>query len=101
MNIHTPMLSFNTPLSKISSIKKLSLTKLEHLGLFTVRDLFYHFPHRYEDYSAISPIDSLIPENKCTVIGTVTKIEAGRTFKKKMFLTEATVEDETGTLRMI
>ena len=95
------MLSFNTPLSKISSIKKLSLTKLEHLGLFTVRDLFYHFPHRYEDYSAISPIDSLIPENKCTVIGTVTKIEAGRTFKKKMFLTEATVEDETGTLRMI
>lgn len=95
------MMTFDTPLSDIATIKKPTLAKLEHLGLITVRDLLYHFPFRYEDYSAIRPIASLTPEEKCTVIGTVTRLEAGRTWKKKLFLTEATLTDDTGQIRLI
>lgn len=95
------MLTFDTPLSQISSIKKQTLSKLERLGIFTVHDMLAHFPHRYEDYSEIRLIETLAPDEKCTVLGTVTSIEAGRTWKKKMFLTEATIEDASGRLRMI
>lgn len=94
-------MTFDTPLSHIASIKKPTLAKLEHMGIATVRDLLYHFPFRYEDYSAIHTIDSLAPEEKCTVLGTITKVEAGRTWKKKMFLTEATLTDDTGQIRLI
>ncbi|MFZ2187584.1 MAG: ATP-dependent DNA helicase RecG [Candidatus Moraniibacteriota bacterium] len=95
------MLTFDTPLSHIASIKKLTLGKLERLGIFTVGDMLYHFPHRYEDYSEIRLIRSLAPDEKCTIEGAVTHIEAGRTWKKKMFLTEATLEDESGQIRLI
>ncbi len=92
---------FTTPLSQISTIKKSTLAKLERMGLFTVRDLLYHFPFRYEDYSVIRPINSVVAEEKCTLIGTITKLEAGRTWKKKMFLTEATLTDDGGQIRLI
>lgn len=94
-------MNFTTPLSHIATIKKPTLAKLERMGLLTVRDLLYHFPFRYEDYSAIHTIDSLVPEEKCTIIGTITKIEAGRTWKKKLFLTEATLTDDTGQIRLV
>ena len=72
-------MTFDTPLSSIASIKKPTLAKLERMDISTVRDMLYHFPFRYEDYSSIHTIDSLVPEEKCTIIGTVTSIEAGRT----------------------
>ncbi len=95
------MMTFDTPLSQIASIKKPTLAKLGRMGILTVGDMLYHFPFRYEDYSAIHTIDSLVPEEKCTLLGTVTTIEAGRTWKKKMFLTEATLTDDTGQIRLI
>ncbi|MDO8566078.1 MAG: ATP-dependent DNA helicase RecG [Candidatus Moranbacteria bacterium] len=95
------MFTFDTPLANIPSIKKLTLGKLQRLEIFSVRDMLYHFPHRYEDYTEIHPIDSLIPDEKCTLVGTVTDIKAGRTWKKKMLLTEATLVDESGQIRLI
>lgn len=94
-------MTFDTPLSTISSIKKPTLAKLVRMGIVTVRDLLYHFPFRYEDYSAVLAIDALVPNELCTIEGTVTHIEAGRTFKKKMFLTEVALEDATGKIRLI
>lgn len=96
----TPM-TFDTPLSHILTIKKPTLAKLERLGISTVRDMLYHFPHRYEDYSAILAIDALASEEKCTIEGTITDITAGRTWKKKMLLTEATLTDNTGQIRLV
>lgn len=95
------MFTFDTPLTNIPSIKKLTLGKLQRLEIFTVRDMLYHFPHRYEDYTEVRPIDSLTPDEKCTLVGKVTNIKAGRTWKKKMFLTEATLRDTSGQIRLI
>ncbi|MBP9727757.1 MAG: ATP-dependent DNA helicase RecG [Candidatus Moranbacteria bacterium] len=95
------MMTFDTPLFHILTIKKPTLAKLERLGISTVRDLLYHFPHRYEDYSAILSIDALASEEKCTIEGTITDITAGRTWKKKMLLTEATIADSTGQIRLV
>lgn len=95
------MLTFETPLSAISSIKKLTLGKLGRLGILTVRDMLYHLPHRYEDYSQIRPINTLAENEKYTVLGTITDIKAGRTWIRKMLLTEAVIEDASGRLRLI
>lgn len=94
-------MTFDTPLTQITSIKKQTLAKLARMGIFTVEDMLYHFPHRYEDYSAIRLIDSLAIDEKCTLEGTVVHIEAGRTWKKKLFLTEVTLEDASGQIRLI
>lgn len=95
------MFTFDTPLSQISTIKKQTLSKLEHMGIFTVGDMLHHFPHRYEDYSEVRQIDSLIPDEKCTIEGIVLSIEAGRTWKKKMFLTEVVLQDASGKIRLV
>ncbi|MDP2838279.1 MAG: ATP-dependent DNA helicase RecG, partial [Candidatus Moranbacteria bacterium] len=94
-------MTFTTPLSDITSIKKLTLAKLGRMGILTVGDMLYHFPFRYEDYSQIHTIDTLTADEKCTTLGTITSLEAGRTWKKKLFLTEATLTDDTGQIRLL
>ncbi len=95
------MIDFTTRLDTLPTVKKAHWYGLKRLGIETVRDLFYHFPHRYEDYSVMTPIAKLAPDTQVTVEGTVTKLSAVRTWKRKMLLTEALVEDATGTLRAI
>lgn len=94
-------MTFDTPLSSIATIKRPTLGKLERLDLSTVRDLLYHFPYRFEDYSATVPIAKLQENALCTVEGKVASLEAGQTWRKKMFLTEVGLEDASGTLRIL
>jgi ATP-dependent DNA helicase RecG len=95
------MPDFSTRLDTFPTVKKAHWYALKRLGIETVRDLFYHFPARYEDYSVTTPIADLMPDTRVTVEGTVTTLSAERTWKKKLLLTEATIEDATGTLRAI
>ncbi len=95
------MPDFTTRLDTFPTIKKAYWYGLKRLGIETVRDLFYHFPHRYEDYSVTTQINNLVPDTRVTVEGVVTKLTAGKTWKRKLLLTEATIEDRTGALRAI
>jgi RecG-like helicase len=90
------MPDFSTRLDTFPTVKKAHWYALKRLGIETVRDLFYHFPARYEDYSVTTPIADLMPDTRVTVEGTVTTLSAERTWKKKLLLTEATIEDATG-----
>lgn len=94
-------MTFDTPLAAIPTIKPQALGKLEHLGILTVRDMLLHFPHRYEDYSEIHAIDTLVPDEKCTILGTVVSVETGRTWRKKMSITEAIIDDGSDQLRLV
>jgi len=95
------MLDFSTRLDTLPTIKKTYWYGLKRLGIETVRDLFYHFPHRYEDYSVITTITELVADTKATIEGIVTKLSASKTWKRKLLLTEATIEDSSGTLRAL
>jgi ATP-dependent DNA helicase RecG len=77
------------------------LKKFHKLGLLTIRDLLYHFPNRYDDFSRIIPICDLKPNQTATIQGEVLKIENSRTFKKRMSLTEALIKDPSGSVRVI
>lgn len=66
-----------------------------------MRDLLWHFPYRYEDWSEIIDIaDFKVGEEK-TIQGVITKIETRNAWKRRMIITEATIADETGEVKAI
>jgi ATP-dependent DNA helicase RecG len=95
------MPDLSTRLDTLPTVKKAHWYALKRLGIESVADLFHHFPSRYEDYSVVTPIAALVPDSKATISGTVRIIEAKRSFRKHLLVTEAVIEDESGTLRAI
>lgn len=74
------------------------LPRLAKLGIRTVRDLLWHFPVRYEDYSRVYPIAELQPNQHATVCGVVESVESRRSFRRRMTITQARITDETETV---
>ncbi len=94
-------LKLETPLIQIKGIGLKFLKRFEKLGIHTVRDLLWHFPTRYEDFSQIYPIADLEPGQQATIQAVVQEISIRRSFRKKMVIVEALVADETGSVRAI
>ncbi len=93
-----------SPLTPISNIPRISLAyqkRLVKLGVKILRDLFYHFPYRYDDFSQIKTIGELEADEIATVQGKVIKIKNIRTWKKRMNITEIYVQDETGIIKAV
>lgn len=91
----------DTPLAQLPGIGPQLQRKLKKLKLTTVRDLLFHFPHRYEDFSNLINIGQVKIGQNCCLKGEVTRINTTRTWKKKMLLTEALVRDATGEILVI
>ncbi|TFG35936.1 MAG: ATP-dependent DNA helicase RecG [Parcubacteria group bacterium] len=89
------------PVEKIPRIGPQYQRRLKRLGIDTVGQLLYHFPHRYEDFSNLKKISEIKSGENVSVQGKILDIKNIRTFKKRMFLTQATLEDETGTIKAI
>ena len=90
-----------TPIEKLPRIGAFHQAKLKKLGIESVRDLLYHFPHRYEDLSQVCKIKDLALNQSACIHGEIVKIKTIRTWKKKMFITEAVVKDETGVAKVV
>ena len=95
------MLQLDLELSKISGVGEKFLKRLDKLTIKTVRDLLWHFPFRYEDYSKIVKIADLKINQPATIRGVVRKVATRRTWKRKMILVEAVIVDETGGVSAI
>jgi ATP-dependent DNA helicase RecG len=68
---------------------------LERLGIRTIEDLLWHLPQRYEDFSKIRPLRSLVPDQKQTAIAVLGRIGQRRT-ARGLILTEAELHEEDG-----
>jgi len=77
------------------------LAKFQRMGLNTVRDLLYHFPTRYHDYSEVRPIASLEFGEEQTVIADVWEARALQLGRSRRRDTEAIIGDDTGTIRVL
>ncbi len=95
------MLSINTEIAKIKGLMPRFLQNLNKLGIKTVRDLLWHFPNRYEDFSTVLKIADLEANQTATIQGVVDKVAMRRTFRKHMVVVEATITDESGTITAI
>jgi len=89
-----------TPIEKLPRVGPQTQKKMQRLGIKTVRDLIFHFPNRYEDFSNITPISKAgVGETVC-IKGKVLEIKTIRTWKRRMFITQAVIEDETGAIKV-
>ena len=78
-----------------------AVKKLEKLKIKTVRDLLYHFPSRYDDFSNFTPIRDIKPNPQVSAKGTILNAKNIRIFRRHMVLTEIVVEDDTGAIKSV
>ncbi len=77
------------------------LMKLRRLGLTTVSDLIYHMPSRYEDWREVSSIASLKPGDAKTIQAVVKEINVKRAWRRRMFIVEALLADNSGSIEAV
>jgi len=90
-----------TPVENLRYVGKNYLPKLRKLGIKTVKDLLWYFPQRYEDWTETGKAEDIKPNEKISLIGKVAKIENKRIFPRRMILTTASIEDETGKAKAV
>ncbi len=95
------MLELNAPLAEIKGIGPRFLAKLKKLEIKTVKDLLWHFPTRYEDFSRIYQIADLVPHQEATIQGRIVEVASRRTWRRHMFIVEALISDETGSIKAV
>jgi len=73
---------------------------LARLGLFTLGDMLYNFPRRYDDYTQLKPIQRLRFGEEITVIGSIDSVNTRPIRGGRNQITEAIITDGTGFLRV-
>jgi ATP-dependent DNA helicase RecG len=91
--------SLDSPVTVIRGISTNLATKFSRLGVKTVRDLLYFFPHRHLDYSQRKPISHLTEGNEETIVANVWQAQVVYIGGRRS--TEAIVGDETGNVRVV
>lgn len=87
----------NAPISQLKGVGAKVAERLAKLHLFTVQDVLFHLPLRYEDRTRIYPIGDTAPGMHCTIQGEVTtaNIQYGR---KRMLVVR--IKDNTTTITL-
>lgn len=73
---------------------------LKRLGIATIRDLLWHFPARYEDFSNFSTTRDAAPNTNVTLEGVLEKIDFKKTWKRKIPIAEGVMADSTGKIKL-
>ena len=94
-------MQLETPIENIPRVGPVFLKRLKKMKIKTIEDLLFHFPHRYENFANIRPISKIKANEVCCLQGKVLDIKTSRTWKKKMFITEAIVQDKTGAIKVV
>jgi len=104
-------MNLSTPIENLPRIGPVYQKRLKKLGIKTVEDLLYHFPHRYEDFSNLIKIAEVKEDGPAFAEASAGKpfcfqgeiLEAKniRTFRKRMMITQIIIADDTGKLKAI
>jgi len=88
-------------IEKFTRVSAAYKSRLKNLGILTMRDLLYHFPVRYQDFSARADIANLEVDKTACIQGEVESIKIIRIWKRHMTLIEAMITDKTGTIKAL
>lgn len=93
-------LTLETPLDQVSGVGKATAQSFRRLGIRTVEQLLYHFPHRYDDYSSQKQIADLQIGAIETIVGDVLDV---RTFRSRTGrdVVEVQIGDVSGILKAV
>ncbi|MBU1126982.1 ATP-dependent DNA helicase RecG [Patescibacteria group bacterium] len=90
---------FKTPISKVNMIGPAYLKRLEKLEINFVKDLLYHFPFRYLDYSTISQIGKARPYEIVSLKANLVSIK-NNYLSRSRTIQRATLSDKTGEIQV-
>ena len=93
-------LRLDDDISRMRSVSARAKPRLERLGIQSVHDLIYHFPHRHDDFTNIRTISQLVPGEPQSLIAAVWEVteSVGRGKTKSA---QAVLSDHTGNIRVI
>jgi len=91
--------SLDSPVTVVKGISTALSGRFGKLGVKTVRDLLYFFPHRHLDYSKLKFISQLTEGEEQTIVANVWQAQETRPGGRRS--TEAIVGDETGNIRVL
>jgi ATP-dependent DNA helicase RecG len=91
--------AIDAPVTAVKGMGPNLAVKFKKLGVQTVRDLLYYFPHRHLDYSKLKQISQLVEGEEQTIIANVWQAQETRPGGRRS--AEAIVGDETGNIRAV
>ncbi len=91
----------DAPVTAVRGIGSKQSQLLAKLDLFTIEDMLYFFPHRYDDYSELKTIKDLTYGEEVTILAWVKSVKTFSTRNKKRKITQAIVTDSTGSIQLM
>ncbi len=95
------MISLDSQVESLTKLKQETKAALNKLKIKTIRDLLYHFPTRYADETSFVSISNLKEGDVVTIRGRIKNIKNRKSWKTKVSLSEATIEDVSGSLQVV
>lgn len=99
--VYNPSMHQDDALSKHFRLAPPQQSALKKLGIASVLDLLYHFPARYDQAGGEESIAGLVAGQEATVFGTIKKLETRRSWKRKIPIGEAVIEDGSGRVKVM
>lgn len=94
-------INLQTEIQDLPKVGEKIAKKLNKLGIYTINDLLFYFPSRYEDYSNITDITKLKKGEISTIRGQINLIANKRAFRRKMYITECLISDDAGSIKAV
>jgi ATP-dependent DNA helicase RecG len=95
------MTNLSLPIEELKNVGPRNISRLHKLGIKTLKDLLWHFPAKYEDYTETLPIGNIEPGQKVSIQGEVLKISSKRIFPRRLTVTNAIVGDSSGAVKVV
>jgi ATP-dependent DNA helicase RecG len=95
-----PAMGLDAPVSTLPGVSTAYTSRLQRLDIATVGDLLYHFPHRYDDYSTLKPINRLEYGEETTIIGTIWETRS-RQARGGGTIVTSVIADASGTIEAV
>lgn len=95
------IVTLETHLVDIFRLTPTQKTGLSKLNIETTHDLLYYFPSRYETQGSIKTIEHIAKGEHATIYGRVVSTNVRRSFKTKIPMSEAVIEDSTGKIKAV
>src|SRR3954463_10285660 len=92
--------TLETPLTRVLG-PKTATSMTEQLSLHTVRDLLRHYPRRYARRGEMARLDDLRKGDQVTILAQVRSVTSRRMRQRHGTITEVTVGDGAGEMRLV
>lgn len=95
-------ITLSSPVTDLKGVGPSRARALQRLGIEFVRDILFHFPRKYEDFSTVTPIADLEVGKQMTALGIVVSIKENKGFygKRRLLRIYVDIDDGTGILHI-